>query len=335
VGSRSLDRAQRFARGLGIPRAFGDLEEAVRDQGVDAVYVATPPSLHRDHALLCLGAGRPALVEKPFTVTAAEAREVAAAARERSVFCMEAMWTRFLPLVRRLKGFVDSGAIGELRLLTASFGLAERVDGSSSLFDPRLGGGALLDRGVYGLSLAVHLAGPAAGVHGEAAIGTTGVDEDVAVTVRHRAGGLSLVHASLRTQCPNELVVMGTRAHVRVHAPVYRPFRMTLTPVAERGPAPPARPRIEALRESRLFHAAYQRLGAVAVLRGAGHSRAIVVPYGGNGYHHEADEVMRCVREGRRESATMPLGESVAVMEAVDAARSSWARPAAPRGGDA
>lgn len=326
VGSRSPEKALAFARGFGIPRSHGSYEQAVREEGVDAVYVATPPSLHREHALLCLSAGKPALVEKPFTVTAEEAREVVDAARARSVFCMEAMWTRFLPLVRRVKGMVDAGAVGEVRMLTASFGMADRVDARSSLFSAELGGGALLDRGVYPLSLAFHFVGPPGEILSEAIIGETGVDENVAVILRHGAGGLALLHASLRTQCSNDLVIMGTRAQIRLHAPIYRPFRMTVTPIVERGGSPPVRPRSETLKESPWVHAAYQRLSAVATPLHNRHSRQHVERYGGNGYHHEADEVARCVRDGRVESAIMPLAESVAIMQAMDAIRSQWAR---------
>jgi predicted dehydrogenase len=328
VGSRSREKAQEFARAFGIPRAYGSYEEAACDDGVDAVYVATPPSLHGEHALLCLNAGKPALVEKPFTVTASQAREVVDAARARSVFCMEGMWTRFLPLVRRAREMVDAGAVGDVRMLTGSFGMAERVEARSSLFDPGLGGGALLDRGVYPISLAFHFMGPPAGILSDAILGETGVDEDVAVTLRHEAGGLALLHASLRTQCANDLVIMGTRAQIRLHGPIYRPFRMTVTPVHERSRTASIRPRVEALQESRWVHTAFQRLSAVAEPFRHRRSKHRVERYGGNGYHHEADEVMRCVREGRVESATMPLSESLDVMKAMDAIRSQWTRRA-------
>lgn len=329
VGSRSQHKAQAFAAAFGIPRAHGSYERVLGDANVDAVYVATPPSLHHEHALLCLNAGKPVLVEKPFTVTAGQAREVADLARARSVFCMEGMWTRFLPLVRRVRSMVDAGAVGDVRMLTCSFGMADRVDAASGLFDPDLGGGALLDRGVYLVSLALHFMGPAAGVLSEAVIGETGVDEDVAVTLRHQRGGLALLHASLRTQCSNDLIIMGTRAQIRVHAPIYRPFRMTLAPIVERARDVSIRPRSEALKESHWVHSAFQRLSVVATSIRNRHAKQYLERYGGNGYHHEADEVMRCVREGRIESSVMPLSETLDVMQTIDAIRVQWARRAA------
>jgi predicted dehydrogenase len=334
VGSRSQEKALEFARGFGIPRAHASYERAVCDGDVDAFYVATPASLHREHALLCLNAGKPVLVEKPFAVTAAQARDVVDAARARSLFCMEGMWTRFLPLVRRARSMLDAGAVGDVRLLTGSFGIAERVDAQSGLFDPDLGGGALLDRGVYLISLALHFLGPAGEILSDAVIGGTGVDEDVAVTLRHRRGGLAVLHASLRTQCSNDLVIMGTRAQIRLQAPIYRPFRMTLTPVVARARDVSIRPGSEALRESRWIHGALQRLSRIATPLRNRHAKELLEPYGGNGYHHEADEVMRCVSEGRIESTVMPLTESLQVMETVDAIRAQWARTAPPGAGD-
>jgi predicted dehydrogenase len=325
VGSRSRDKAQAFARDFGIPRAYESYERALGDPEVDAFYVATPPHLHREHALLCLAAGRPVLVEKPFTLSAREASDVVEAARSRGVFCMEAMWTRFLPLVRRVKRLVDAGELGELRLVSGSFGLPERVDPDSGLFDPVRGGGALLDRGVYPLSLALHLSGPAREVQGRAVVGTTGVDEEVAITLRHENGALALLFASLRTACPNDLQVMGSRATVRIHAPIYRPFRMSLAPVVPRGRVDSGGSAVrEALRESGMVHGAFQRLSGVAAgLRR--HAKHSLDPYAGNGYHYQAEEVMRCVRAGAGESPIMPLAQSVAIMEAIDSLRSGWA----------
>ena len=325
VVSRSSEKAERFARSLGIPRAYGRCEQALGDDSVDAFYVATPPSLHCDHALLCLNAGKPVLVEKPFAVNAMEARTIVEVARARSLFCMEAMWTRFMPLVRHVKSMVVKGIVGDLRILTGSFGLAESPDPRNNLFSPEFGGGALLDRGVYPISLAFHLMGPAEGIVGDAIIGDTGVDEEVAVTLRSKTGGLGILHASLRTQCSNDLVIMGTNARVHLYPPIYRPFRMTVTPIHQRAFAPSGPSWIEAFKDSHRVHRAFQglsRLGSPVLNR---HCRHHSERYAGNGYHYQADEVMRCVRSGKLESAIMPLAESLSIMEALDTIRSQWA----------
>ena len=159
AGSRRLATAEAFARHHGVERAYGSYAQLAADPDLDIVYVASPHALHREHSLLCLEAGRAVLCEKPFALNATEAREVIASARSRGLFCMEAMWTRFLPAMRRLTELVDAGAIGELRMVTAQLGFPSEPDPSSRLFDPALGGGALLDLGVYPLALASQLLG--------------------------------------------------------------------------------------------------------------------------------------------------------------------------------
>lgn len=322
VASRSAQKAKGFAEGLGIAHAAGSYGDAVREEKVDAFYLATPPSTHREYALLCLNAGKPVLVEKPFALDAAAARDIVATARARSVFCMEGMWTRFVPLVKQVKRMVDEGVVGDVRIISGSFCTAEVRRPDNNLFNPGLGGGATLDRGVYLISLAFHILGKPDGISSETIVGETGVDEDVAAILRYDRGRLAIINASLRTQASNECVIMGTRAQIRIHAPIYRPFRMTVTPIHEidRGGAHPSR--FESIRESHWVHGAYQRVGRFApgmLDRGAVQYAAY---YAGNGYHHEAEEVMDCVRSGRLESTVMPLGESIGVMEVVDEIRS-------------
>jgi predicted dehydrogenase len=334
VVSRSSEKAERFARSLDILRAYGRYKQALDDDAVDAFYVATPPSMHCEHALLCLNAGKPVLVEKPFAVNAIQARQIVEVARARSVFCMEAMWTRFMPLVQRVKSMVVKGLVGDVRLLTGSFGVAESPDPRNNLFSSELGGGALLDRGVYPISLAFHLMGPPEGIVGDAIIGNTGVDEEVAVTFRYKTGGLGILHASLRTQCSNDLVIMGTDAQIHLYPPIYRPFRMTVTPIQPRAYAPSGPSRMETLKETHWVHHAFQRfsgLGSPVLNR---HSKRHSERYAGNGYHYQADEVMHCVRNGTLESAIMPLSESLSIMEAMDTIRSQWAAQTGHSGGD-
>jgi predicted dehydrogenase len=320
VASRRADNARKFAAGLGLAAAATWHEAAAAE--VDAVYIATPPTEHAAHALLCLEAGKPVLIEKPFTASAADARAIIEAATAKNLFCMEAMWTRFLPLTRRLKAMIGEGVIGEPRALSGAFCAADVPDASKNLFNPATGGGALLHRSVYPLSLACHLLGPVADVAGTARIGDTGVDEDVALSLRHASGALSTVRASLRAAAPLDLVVSGTAGTIRLDPPIFRPFRMHVfrtTPRAGEGSGG----RFDSLKEGGLLQGAQQRLGPlVRLLRGGGRSEMHF--YGGNGYHHQAEEVRARIKAGERESPIMPLAESLHIIEVMERARAQW-----------
>lgn len=237
---------------------------------------------------------------------------------------MEAMWTRFMPLVQRLKELVSAGELGDIRLISGSFGLAEAVDPRNPLFNPDLGGGALLDRGVYPISLTQYLLGMPDSIRAQACRGETGVDEQMVAILRYPSGALAMLYASLTTQAPNELLIMGTKAVLRVHAPLFRPFRLTLTPLEPRGWQEGQVSRLAILRESHWVHQALQRLGFLLQPLLQRHQRRLTLPYGGNGYHHEADEVVRCLAAGQRESRIMPLDDSLAVMRILDDIRAQF-----------
>src|ERR687897_753724 len=174
VGSRTEDSAREFAASLGIPRHYSSYAELVTDPDVDVVYVATPHPFHAENVTLCLEAGKHVLCEKPMTVNAAQAERLIALAQEEELFLMEGMWTRFYPLMERVRHLISSGAIGEPRLL-----------------NPDLGGGALLDVGVYCVSLSSMIFGPPDRVTGLAHLGETGVDEQSAAILEHGDGRIS------------------------------------------------------------------------------------------------------------------------------------------------
>ncbi len=323
VASRDPAKAEAFARDLGL-RAAASYEAAAGSGEIDAVYIATPPSSHRALALAAIAAGKPVLVEKPFAANAADAEAIVEAARSAGVFCMEAMWTRFLPLVTHLKALIAEGAIGEARSFSGSFGAATPPEPGASLFDPAQGGGALLHRGVYPLSLACHLLGPAQEFESLATLGATGVDEDSMLLLRHAGGALSTVQASLTSAMPTDCVIQGTAGMIHVAAPIYRPFRLALASVPPRGREAPGALRAEALKEGHALQSAQQRLsGLVGLIRGR-RTRRVLRPYAGNGYHYQAEELMRCLREGRTESAVMPLDESLALVRLMERARAAW-----------
>jgi predicted dehydrogenase len=321
VGSRTPARAQEFARSLGLDCVATDHAGALAAP-VDAVYVATPPGTHRALALTSLAAGRPVLVEKPFTTDADEAREVVDEARRLGLFCMEALWTRFLPLVREVDSLLRGGAIGTVLGVTGSFG--NTTVEAPHLRDPALGGGALLDRGVYPLSFAVRALGRPDAVAAQAVLGPTGVDEEVSAVLRHGTTGLSSIQASFRGELANDLRYTGTRGSLWVRGPAYRPAAasMVRTPPAEEGPAPSPAVAGPRLLDAPWAHGLRQVVGLVPP---SIRSRAVplVRPYRGNGYHYQAEEVARCVRLGLLESPVMPGDETVTVMETVDRIRAA------------
>lgn len=294
VGSRTPERLEDFGRTFPGTRLHGDYPALVEDPAVDVVYVATTNQLHRELSLLALRAHKPVLCEKPFTIDASEAREVIALARREGVFCMEAMWTRFLPLMRALPGLLASAGLGELRMLRADFGERNAYAADHRLFDPALGGGALLDLGIYPLSLAFYLLGKPRAVASAASLAPTGVDAQSAAVLEYGNGRLALLACSIVAKLPTDALIVAEAGQVHVHAPLYRPSEYSITYFDRDG----AGPRPDPTRVSMAFE--------------------------GNGYNYEAAEVMRCLRAGERESAVMPLDETLAIMETMDAIRACW-----------
>jgi predicted dehydrogenase len=320
VASRDPANARRLASALGA-RA-GTYRDLVGAGDVDAVYIATPPAVHADQALMCIEASIPVLIEKPFAIDAASARQIADAASREGVFVMEAMWTRFLPLLAEIRARVAAGDLGEVRAFSGSFAIADARSGTDSNFNALAGGGALMHRGVYPLSLACNLLGPVTAISGQLRTGETGVDEDAMATARHESGAITQLHASLVTSARNDFMLMGTTGLLKVEAPIYRPSAMLLTPVGARTRTADrvAWGRISALRESGLAQGVQQRLTVARRVFGPG-GRRILRPYAGNGYGHEADAVMDSVRGRLTEHPLMPVGESVHVMELMDRLR--------------
>ena len=284
VGSRSADGAASFAQAFEVPLAFGSYEELVACPEIDIIYIATPHPMHAANAILALRAGKAVLCEKPFAMNRREAGEMVALARAKKLFLMEAMWTRFMPALAEVQRIIASGEIGTVTQLHADFGFSATPDPAHRVNDPTLGGGALLDLGIYPLSIACALLGRVETVQAQAIMGETGVDLTTAFTMRHAGGTLSVCSCSLRARAPSELVVSGTRGSVRMH---------------------------------RMFHMA-ERI-TVDLLDGP--SRTIDTPWLGNGYAHEAIEAGRCLREGLLESPAMTHDDTLAIMGLLDTIR--------------
>ena len=325
VGSRDAAAAAAFAGRLGVPHSYGAYDAVLGDPEVEVVYVATVNPTHRDLCLRCLDAGKPVLCEKPFTLNAAEARAVVERARYHRLFCMEAMWMRCVPGIARLKQLLEEGAIGTPRYLAAHIGYPFVADPAGRQFNPALGGGALLDLGVYALSLAYFLFGPPEEVSSRVTLAEGGVDESEVILLGHAGGRRSVLTVSLGAATPNEAFVMGTAGQVRVHEPFYRPQRLTVrTAEPLRAGVGGHQGRLARLKNYAWLQGLRQRLSpALAALTRRG-GRALVVPCVGEGYRYEAAEVMRCLREGKRESPAMPLDETVRILETMDGLRKQW-----------
>ena len=287
VGSRSQAAADAFGDEFGVRRRYTSYEALAEDPDVEVVYVATPHSLHGDNSRLCLAAGKAVLCEKPFAINAAEAAGVIEVAREKRLFLMEAMWTRFLPLLVEVRSLLAQRVIGEVRMVTADFGFRTEVDPGNRLFDPALGGGALLDVGIYPMALAFMVLGRPAHIMSMAHLGRTGVDEQAAVILSYEQGQLAVLTTAIRTQTPQEATLFGTQGSIKIHSPWWRASRLTLASEGEP-------------------------------------ERIIERPIAGNGYNYEAAEVMDCLRNGRLESEVMPLDETLAIMKTLDEIRAQW-----------
>lgn len=299
VASRSQVKVETFAKHCKIPRAYGSYMQLLEDPDIDVVYVATPNAYHKEHCLLALDAGKAVLCEKPFALNASEAQAVIQQARRKQLFCMEAMWMRFVPAIQTLRELLEQQVIGKICQVNMQMGFAFPFDPSHRVFDPKLGGGALLDLGVYPLSLASYLLGTPVVVQSDAVIGATGVDEKVAMVLRYPEGQHGLLSASLRNPTANDAVIMGTEGCLRVHAPLYCPQSLSLKTASNS---------LLTRLKNRLFPSG---------------SRIVRRTQAG-GYQYQAIEVMRCLRAGDCESPIMPLNETLSILEVMDVVRQQW-----------
>ncbi|MFG2935067.1 Gfo/Idh/MocA family protein [Streptomyces sp. NPDC048282] len=287
VASRSTASAEAFAERFGIGRAYGDWESLARDEEIDVVYVATPHSAHRAAAGLCLEAGRNVLCEKAFTLNGREAEELVALAKEHDRFLMEAMWTYCNPLVRRLTALVADGAIGEVRTVQADFGLEGPFPPAHRLRDPALGGGALLDLGVYPVSFAHLLLGEPDGMSARAVLSEEGVDLQTGALLSWESGALAMVHCSIVGGTGTSASITGSRGRIDIPDGFFHPERFVL----HRDGRDP--------QEFAMDPADGPR----------------------NTLRHEAREVMRALRAGEKESPLVPLEGTLAVMRTLDTLR--------------
>ena len=285
VGSRSPETAEAFGAKHGIPRRHASYEDLVGDPEVDAIYVATPHNLHHANTLLALEAGKHVLCEKPLAVNAGQATEMIAAARRKGLFLMEAMWTRFLPAWVDIKARLDSGEFGALRSLQADFGIELAYDPKHRLFNPDLAGGALLDLGIYPLSLAFWLLGKPQATSSWVELAPTGVDQRAAMTLTYGGGRFAQLSTASDIWYMGEATIVTDRKVVRAH-------RLFL--------------------DARSYEVV--DFDTTEIVR---------KPYE-NGFEFEVRHAGERIAAGQTESEVMSLDESLEIMGAMDALRAEW-----------
>ncbi|HEY5961238.1 MAG TPA: Gfo/Idh/MocA family oxidoreductase [Polyangiaceae bacterium] len=318
VASRTQSRAAEIGSRYSAVKAHGSYEALFRDPDIDVVYVATEHHEHAEHCVAALENRKHVLCEKPFATSLSDAIRIVELARMNGVFCMEAMWSRFLPAMLEAKRLVDAGHIGAAQCLTANFGLPMTDTGDNRFFDAARGGGALLDRGVYGLSLAVWLFGRPSMVTGRATLNSKGSDMTCSAVLEFPGSRIAVIAASLDVLLENGATVSGDAGRIRLHEPFYRTQSISTRSV-NRIPAN--------LRSDLRASSPRERLRRLAsmvepylpsdFLR----ARSQRFPIQGFGYSYEAAEVTRCVREGLMESPIMPLNDTLLVLDIIERLR--------------
>ena len=288
VASRTIDKAAEFAEKYKIPKAYGTYEELADDPEIDVVYIGTPHSFHLDNSIMCMRKGKSVLCEKALTINAHEAKEMVRVAREENVFLMEAMIPRHIPLIKNVLKWINDGKIGETRMVKASRCARGEFDPNARQLNPELGGGSLLDVGVYVISFASMIFNKEPKeVVGLSHIGEIGSDEQGVAILKYDKGEIADLSFALRTNAVDEAYILGTEGYIKIHDLFAVPTKASLVVDGNE---------IEVLEE----------------------------PIIGNALNYEAEEVMRCLKAGLKESPFMTLDESVQIMETMDKIRKPW-----------
>lgn len=287
VGSRSMETAVAFAQEFQVARAHASYEALAQDDAVDIIYIATPHNLHMENSLLCLEHGKAILCEKPFAMNRAQSEQVFAKAREKNLFVMEAMWMVFFPVMAKVRELIATGAIGEVRMVAADFGFRVDWNPSGRLLNPELGGGALLDVGIYPLSLAQMVLGTPSRIVSIAYLGETDVDEQAGIVLGYEKGQLAMLYTAVRTKTPTEAIIMGTDGQIKIPAPWFMPTHFTLC----RHNQP-----------DELFE----------------------MPHPGYGYQFEILAVHEALAAGQIECPQMPWATTLTMQQTMDTIRGQW-----------
>lgn len=286
VGARSLERAQAFAKEYKAEKAYGSYEELVSDPAVDLIYIATPHSHHAEHAELCINHGKPVLCEKAFTMNAAQAEKIIELSRKKGVFLTEAIWTRYMPSRKIINDVIKSGIVGKIRVLTAN--LSYTITHKERIVEPALAGGALLDVGVYTLNFAaMHFGTDIERIESSVQMTDKGVDGLESITIFYRDGKMAVLNAGIYTRSDRKGIFYGEKGYIIVEN-INNPQSISVFDDSDR-----------------LI-------------------KKIDVPPQITGYEYELLECEKCLAEGKIESDSMPLADSLYMMKQMDGLRKDW-----------
>ena len=284
VASRNKPTAEAYAKKHNIEKAYGSYLELVSDPAVDVVYVATPHNMHYENTILALEHGKNVLCEKPFAVNGRQVRGMLAKAKEKNVFLMEAMWSRFLPNVIKAKEIIDSGKIGKVQLLDCDFGLGLPFDPNHRLFNKELIGGSLLDLGIYPLFLSLYLLGKPKAIKAMASFGPTNVDDNCSFTLGYDDNCLAVLYSSSIAKTDVVATIYGEKGKI-----VFDKWWFTPVPIH--------------------------------VYNADGKEIPMKLDFIGNGYNYEAAEVIKCLENGKKQSDMMSWDDSLLLIDMLDAIR--------------
>lgn len=281
IASRDLERANTFGDLFNIEKRYGNYEDLAKDPDIDVVYICTPNGLHKEHTLLCLENKKAVICEKPFGASKAEVEEMIQMAKNKGVFLMEAMWTRFFPVVKAVKEWVEKGVIGDVKMIKGDFGFKSASGYHDIRFNKALAGGALMDVGIYPISFAsmIYNTQPT-DIKVTAQIGQTGVDEQTAMVLSYENGQMALLSCAITMETPRNMYIIGEKGYIHIPNVWY---------------------------------------AETATLKVNGsEDQVIELPMVGNGYNYEVQEVVSCLQNQQLESEIMPLGETLKIIDTLD-----------------
>jgi predicted dehydrogenase len=283
VASRVQQKADNFAKRYGVPHAYGSYAAMLKNKYIDIIYIATPHTLHCENTLMCLDSGFAVLCEKPLAMNSSEIKKMIAKSRERKKLLIEAMWTAFLPSVKKVKEIISEGIIGKVEIIRADFGTRSDNDPNKRWFNPALGGGSLLDVGIYPAYLALEILGQPDEVKALASIGRTGVDENCGFVFRYKEGQIASLCSSIVAKTGVDAMITGNKGSIQIHSNFFMPSSVSL------------------ILDNKIMD--------------------ITPEYVGNGYNYEAAEAMECLEKGYLESYSMNHEKSIRLMEILDKIR--------------
>lgn len=286
TASRDLSRAREFGNEFGFERAYGSYEEMVADPNVDIVYIATPHSFHKEHAILCLNHKKAVLCEKAFAINSREVKEMIDCSQKNQTFLMEAFWTRFQPSFQKALEIIQSGDLGQLKMVRSDFAFNSPKDPSKRLYNVNLGGGSLLDIGIYPVFASLITLGKPSQIKTMASFSTTGIEETIMMTFRYPGGEMASLVSSFASYSSIQTEFWCEHGYLRLNKRWFTPTQIIVWKEGKQG-----------------------------------EQIVLSEPVAGQGYHFEAAHVMECLDAGKTESDLMPLSFSLNLMELLDQVR--------------